>query len=96
MGVTVTSINPNTMQAGTSVDVTISGSGFESGTNIIFENGSGHTPTASNVVVVDDNTITATITTKKGGKPGNRLWDVRVTKPDGSSGAMAEGFIVTL
>ena len=56
-----------TFRRGGGAQMSITGSNFESGANIIFENGRGHTPGASNVVVVDDNTITATITTKKGG-----------------------------
>ena len=95
-GVTVMSINPNTMQAGTTVDVTIIGSGFATGADVTFENASGPTPTASNVVVVDANTITATVTVKSGGPPRNRVWDVRVTNPDGSSGVLMDGFGFTV
>ncbi|UCE38875.1 MAG: hypothetical protein JSW00_06540 [Thermoplasmata archaeon] len=57
--------------------------------------GSGPTPTVSNVVVVDGNTITATVTAKSGGPPRNRVWDVRVTNPDRSSGVLSGGFTVT-
>ena len=40
-GVNVTSIVPNTMQLGTMIEVTISGSGFAAGAEVTFENGSG-------------------------------------------------------
>ncbi len=94
-GVSVTGIDPNSMQAGTTIDVTITGSGFEAGADVTFENGSGPTPSASNIVVVDASTITATVTAKSGGPPRDRVWDVRVTNPDGSSGVLVGGFTVT-
>ncbi len=95
--VTVASIALNTIAAGTTIDVTITGSGFVAGANVTFENGSGPTPTASNVVVSGDGTsITATVATKSGGPPRNRVWDVRVTNPDGSFGVLVGGFTVTL
>jgi hypothetical protein len=95
-GVTVDRITPNSMSAGSTVDdVTISGSGFATGGDVTFENGSGPAPEASNVVVVDAVTITATVTAKSGGPPRNRVWDVRVTNPDGSTGVLAGGFTVT-
>ncbi len=93
-GVNVTSINPNTMQLGTTIDVTIGGSGFAAGAGVTFENGSGPSPTTSNVVVGDANTITVTVTAKSGGPPRNRVWDVRVTNTDGSSGVLAGGLTV--
>lgn len=92
--VTVTSIDPNTMLAGTTISVTITGSGFVTGADVTFESGSGPAPTASNVFVVDANTITATVTAKSGGPPRNRVWDVRVTNPDGSPGVLPDGFTV--
>jgi subtilisin family serine protease len=93
--VIVTDINPNTMQAGATIDVIITGSGFVTGADVTFEMGAGPTPTASNVVVVGSNTITAKITARSGGPPRPRLWDVRVTNPDGSSGVLVDGFTVT-
>jgi subtilisin len=91
----VTSIDPSSMQAGTTVDVTITGSGFVDGADVAFENGSGPAPEASNINVSDATTITAVVTAKSGGPPRNRVWDVRVTNPDGSSGVLVEGFTVT-
>ncbi len=100
-GVTVDSITPNSMSAGSTTDVTISGSGFAAGADVTFENGSGPAPEASNVVVTDVDgdevldTITATVTAKSGGPPRKRVWDVRVTNPDGSTGVLDNGFTVT-
>lgn len=93
--ISVTGIDPNSMQAGTSVDVTVSGSGFASGASVSFENGSGPAPEVSNTVVVDTNTITATVFAKDGGPPRTRVWDVRVTNPDASSGVLVDAFTVT-
>lgn len=93
--VSVTSIEPATMQAGTTIGVTITGSGFAAGAEVTFANGNGPAPIASNVLVSDPNTIIATVTAKSGGPPRNRVWDVRVTNPDGSSGVLPGGFTVT-
>jgi hypothetical protein len=77
------------------VNVTITGSDFAAGASLTFENGNGPAPSASNVVVVDSNTITATLTAKGGGPPRDRVWDVAVTNPDGQSGRLIQGFTVT-
>ena len=93
-GISVTSISPDSVIAGQSVSVTIGGSGFVAGASISFENGAGPTPTASNVIVVGGNTISATISTVSKGPKGTREWDVRVTNPDGSSDVLVDGFSV--
>ncbi len=94
-GVTVISVTPDTVQAGGSIDVTITGSGFVDGAVVSFENGSGPAPTASNTVVLDEQTISSTVTAGSGGPPRNRVWDVAVTNPDSSSGVLIDGFTVT-
>jgi len=92
--VTVSGIQPDEMQAGTTTGVTITGSGFAAGAGVTFLNGIGPAPVASDVVVNDANTAIATVTAKSGGPGRNRLWDVRVTNPDGSSGVLVDGFTV--
>jgi hypothetical protein len=88
--VVVSSISPNTAPQGSVLPVTIVGSGFAAGMGVSFENGSGARPVASNVTVVDNTTITATVTVKSGGGPrSDRVWDVRV-----GSGVLANGFAV--
>ena len=94
-GVTVTTINPNTQSTGTTASVTITGSGFVSGATFALENGSGPAPDISDVVVVNGSTITAVITVKNGGPPRDRVWDVRVTNPGGSTDVLVGGFTVT-
>jgi len=87
--VVVTGISPATGNVGQTVPVTISGEGFASGMGVSFEGGSGPRPGVSNVVVVDDTTIQATVTIKKG-KPGkDPLWDLRI-----GSGVLFEAFRV--
>ncbi len=90
-GVTVSSIVPDSMQAGTQVDVIISGSGFVDGASVTFENGAGVAPTAD-VTSVNSTTIEAVITAHKNAKAA--AWDVRVTNPDASTGTLTAGFTV--
>jgi VCBS repeat-containing protein len=94
--ISVTDIQPNTMQAGTTTNVTITGSSFAAGANVTFENGNGPAPAAANIVVAPDGkSLTASITAKSGGPPRDRIWDVRVTNPDGSSAVLTAAFTVT-
>lgn len=88
--VTVASITPNTARPGTSVSVTITGTGFTQGVAVGFENGSGPVPLVGNVVVAaDGKTITATVTVKNGGAKQTRYWDLRV-----GSGMLFRAFTV--
>jgi Lysyl oxidase/IPT/TIG domain len=87
--VEVTSITPNSIQAGTSVAVTITGSGFSAGMAVGFENGTGGAPVVSNVKVLSSTTITATVTAKKGGGKQVRVWDLRV-----GSGTLIRAFTI--
>ncbi|MBW3578433.1 MAG: choice-of-anchor D domain-containing protein [Actinobacteria bacterium] len=91
---TVTSISPDTVPAGWTGEVTISGTGFEPGATVHFENGSGPTPQATDVAVVNGGTITATVVIKSGGPRRDRLWDVVVTAPDGATARLVDGFTV--
>jgi len=93
---TAVSITPNTAQAGTSVQVTITGYGFSDGMTVSFEGGNGPRPIASNVRLASDTStldmITATVTVpfkKHAGR--NQVWDVRV----GSGGVLPKAFAVT-
>lgn len=93
---TVTAITPNTVQMGTTVQVTITGFGFAQGMAVSFEGGNGPRPVASNVQLASDTTtldmITATVTVPPKKQPGkNPVWDVRV----GSGGVLKDAFTVT-
>src|SRR5262245_15586908 len=88
--VAVSSIIPNTAPQGSITPVTITGSNFAAGMGVSFENGSGARPEASNVTVVDNTTITATVTVKTGGGPrSDQVWDMPV-----GSGKLNNGFAV--
>jgi hypothetical protein len=91
--ITVNGITPSTINKGASETVTISGTGFQNGAVVTFENGSGQTPTVSGVSFVDSMTIKATVSTSTKGKPGS-IWDVRVTNPDGGTAVLANAFTV--
>jgi hypothetical protein len=77
-----------------SINVIITGSGFAAGVSVTLENGSGPAPTVSNVVWLSATSITATFTAKAGGPRRDRLWDVRVTNPDGTSVVVPGGLTV--
>ena len=87
--VVVASIQPSSARKGSVVPVTITGSGFAAGMQVTFENGSGPRPTATNVTIVDANTITANVTVKRSGGSRDQIWDVRV-----GSGVLPDGFTV--
>jgi hypothetical protein len=92
-GLSVTGINPDWVKAGTSVPVIITGSGFQSGLKVAFENGAGPAPAAS-INEVSGSEIKATVTVRSGGPKTDRVWDVRVTNPDGQSVVLNRGFTV--
>ncbi len=91
----ITEIDPDTMEEDTSGEVTITGSGFEPGIEVTFENGNGPTPTASDITVNDSQTLSATVTTSGNGNDNDRTWDVRVTNPDNSTAVLENGFTIT-
>jgi hypothetical protein len=64
-----------------------------SGATVTFENGEAATPTASNVIVVNT-TDHRHDNRERWRAPRNRIWDVRVSIPDGSSGVLVDGFTV--
>ena len=92
---TVSSVTPNTMQRGTTINVAIVGKGFSAGAAISFASGNGRAPSVSNIVFVDSDTLTADVTAKSGGPSRAVKWDVVVTNPDGQSGRLSAGFTVT-
>jgi len=94
--VSIDDITPNSTSKSSLVLVTISGSGFSLGASVTLTNGSGPTPTVSNVEVsLEGNIITATITTKNGGPPRLSSWDLTVTNTNLSSDTKVGGFTVT-
>jgi hypothetical protein len=93
-GISLSGIAPNSVQAGSSVEVTITGTGFVDGASVILENGSGPAPVVSSVTVESSTSIKATISTSSSGPRRNRIWDMRVSNPDGSSAVLSNAFTV--
>lgn len=87
--VTIASVTPSSAWAGTVTDVVITGTNFTPGMAVGFENGSGPTPVASNVIVQSSTTISFTVTIRQNGRNGDPLWDVRV-----GSAVLRDGFEV--
>ncbi|HSF15247.1 MAG TPA: hypothetical protein VLK65_06810 [Vicinamibacteria bacterium] len=92
---TVSALSPNVViSGGPSVQVTITGTNFALGAQVTFENGSGPTPEAV-VSSIGGTTILAMVTVKKGGPPRARIWDLRVTNPDGTTAVLSGALTVT-
>ena len=89
----VNSISPSSVQLPIRFVATIGGTGFGDDAQVSLSNGSGPTPTVTDVSVVDSSTITATITVKSGGPPKPRSWDVTVTS-GGASATLPAGLTV--
>jgi hypothetical protein len=93
---TITSISPTTAKTGATTPFTINGTNFVAGATVTFQSGTGPAPTASAITVnAPGTTITATVTVPSGGPPRNRVWDVKVTNPNGQSAVLSHAFTVT-
>jgi len=93
--VIVSSISGTQIAKGKTLNVVITGSGFQSGASVTFENGCGPSPSASGVSVSGDGTtITADITAKSKGPPKDCAFVVRVTNSGGSTGVLSQLFTV--
>jgi subtilisin family serine protease len=94
--VAVAGITPFAMDAGTTIDVTVTGSGFLPGATLTFEGGKGSKPTAAGVqVAVDGLSLTASVSANPKGKSGAFVLDVVVTNPDLSTGTLSGAFTLT-
>jgi PKD repeat protein len=89
----VSSISPNFVQLPITFVATVSGDGFGADAQVSLSNGSGPSPTVTDVLVVDATTITAIITVKSGGPPRPRSWDVSVSS-GGASATLSAGLTV--
>ncbi len=88
----VTGVSPGSISRGAlpgGVSVTITGTGFSAGATVTFLNGSGPTPSASGVTLIDAGTLEVTVTGKSGPRKP-RVWDVVVTLPGGMNAACAD------
>lgn len=91
----VQSINPIGAQANTTVIITVSGSGFQSGAVVTFEGGQGPAPQVVATQVQNANTIAVTVNVANPGSAGTQVWDVRVTNPNQSTAVLLDAFTVT-
>ena len=91
----VSTIDPNTIRAGQALEVRITGNNFATGATVKFKNGGGPKPMASNVVVEDANSLTATVRVNAPGPSRDRVWDVVVTNSEGKTGQLKDVFTVT-
>ena len=92
----VSAVQPNqvTQNAGT-VTFIVSGSGFVPGIRLTFEGGDGPAPRVRQVVRDNSTQLTATVEIRPGGPGRDRLWDVRVTNPDGSTASGTDMLRIT-
>ncbi|MHC4471442.1 MAG: hypothetical protein ACYS99_10805 [Planctomycetota bacterium] len=92
--ITLKSIRPGLMKAGTTVDVTLTGTGFISGATLEMRNGSGSRPKATSVTVVSPTIITARVSAGRRGPQGTRIWDVVLTNPGGQTASLPGGLTI--
>jgi hypothetical protein len=90
------SVTPNTAQANTTVNVTISGTGFANGATVTFEGAQGTPPQVTGLEVVNANTIVITVNTTVAAGATTQVWDIRVTNPNNTSAVLADAFTVTV
>jgi len=91
-GILPNSISRNALPAG--VSVTIEGTGFTAFSTVTFQNGSGPTPSATDVTLAGDD-LTATVSGSSGGPKRDRIWDLVVTNPGGASAVCAGCLTIT-
>ena len=92
----VAAIQPNvvTQRAGT-VTFIVNGTGFAAGVTLTFEGGDGPAPRVSRVIRESSTQLSVTAQIRSGGPARDRLWDVRVTNPDGSTAAATDLLRIT-
>jgi hypothetical protein len=93
-GLSILSIVPDSAQAGTTVNVTITGLGFANAATVRFEGGQGVAPEVTGLQVVNAQTIVMTVNVKADADFGEQSWDVRVTNPDDTTAVLTDAFTV--
>jgi hypothetical protein len=92
----VLSITPNTAQANTTVNLTLSGTAFANGATVSFEGGQGTAPQVTGIEVVNANTIVIAVNAVVDAGLGTQAWDVRVTNPNGTFAVLHDAFTITV
>jgi len=86
-------IVPNSAQPNTTLNVTITGTGFLNGAVVTFEGGIGVPSEVVNVQVVNSTTMVLTVNVLSS-VSGAQAWDVRVTNPNASTTLLLDAFTV--
>jgi hypothetical protein len=90
---TVLSVAPNSASGNTTSSLTISGSGFTTGSSVTFEGAAGTPPEITSLQMVNSSTLALTLNVISNGS-GTQVWDIRVTNPGGSSFVLPGAFTV--
>jgi hypothetical protein len=82
----VTGLEPGVVAMGAGVtDLVVTGTGFASGASLALVNGSGPSPRVLGVTWNSSTQLTVSVDIRSGGPRRNRVWDVQVSNPDGST-----------
>ena len=92
----ILSITPNNAQANTTVNLTLTGTGFANGAVVAFEGGQGTAPQVTGGQVVNANTIVIAVNTAVDAGATTQVWDVRVTNTDNTFAVLTDAFTVTV
>lgn len=93
---TIVTITPNTAPADSTVNLTVTGTGFVNGAVLAFEGGQGAAPQIVTTQVVNPTTIVITVDTQVAEEFGTQRWDLRVTNPDNSFGLLNDALTVSV
>lgn len=92
----VSGIQPSvlTERAGT-VTMSVAGTGFAPGAALAFEGGDGPAPRVRQVTWQSPTQLSALVEIRSGGPKRDRLWDLRVTNPNGSTTVRLDALRIT-
>lgn len=92
----VGAIQPGVVGQGAGVvNFVVTGTGFAPGITLAFQGGEGPAPRVRQVTRDSSTQLSAIVEVRSGGPARNRLWDVRVTNPDGSTNVRADLLRIT-
>lgn len=89
-------LTPNSAQANTTVNVTVSGTGFANGATVRFEGAQGTAPQVTGLQVVNANTIVITVNAMVAPGANTQVWDARLTNPDNTFAVLPDAFTITV
>jgi len=92
----VGSLQPNVVARNAGiVTFIVTGTGFAPGITVAFQGGDGPAPRVRQVTRDSSTRLSATVELRSGGPARDRLWDLRVTNPDGSTSVRADVLRIT-